>query len=68
MLGIRFILLQLFEFYDCDCDVLRRVYYACSFCTVGLHFTHVFMGVAGLIVLLFLGANIVKQAYANVVV
>lgn len=66
VLGLSFIRLQIFEFYDCACDVLSSVYYASSFCTVGLHFRHVFLGVVGLLVILSLGANSVKQSYADV--
>nr|YP_009516732.1 cytochrome c oxidase subunit III [Paragonimus heterotremus]AYE67504.1 cytochrome c oxidase subunit III [Paragonimus heterotremus] len=68
VLGLSFILLQIFEFYDCECDVLSNVYYAGAFSTVGLHFSHVFVGVSGLIVLMMLGANVVKQCYVNVAV
>nr|AAN15170.1 cytochrome c oxidase subunit 3 [Paragonimus westermani] len=68
LLGLSFVLLQVFEFYDCECDVLSDVYYAGAFCTVGLHFSHVFVGVVGLSTLMLLGANAVKQCYANVAV
>nr|YP_010690150.1 cytochrome c oxidase subunit III [Paragonimus iloktsuenensis]WBU12989.1 cytochrome c oxidase subunit III [Paragonimus iloktsuenensis] len=68
VLGLSFILLQAVEFYECECDVLNDVYYSSVFCTVGLHFSHVFVGVLGLSVLMLLGANTVKQSYDNVAV
>ncbi|KAA3669747.1 COX3 (mitochondrion) [Paragonimus westermani] len=68
LLGLSFVVLQILEFYECECDVLSDVYYAGAFCTVGLHFSHVFVGVVGLLTLITLGANVVKQCYVNVVV
>lgn len=43
-LGFMFVVLQLFEFYDCGCDVLGDSFYCSCFCTVGLHFIHVVVG------------------------
>lgn len=51
-LGVCFVFLQLWEFFDCECDVLYCSYFGAAFCTVGLHFTHVFVGVLAMIVLL----------------
>lgn len=53
MLGVGFIFLQLFEFFDCECDVLYRAYMGAAFCTVGLHFLHVLLGVVAMRVVLF---------------
>jgi len=50
-LGRGFIVMQAFEFYDCDCDILFTVYNAARFCTVGLHFLHVVIGLVGLLVI-----------------
>lgn len=50
ILGLRFVLMQAAELYDCDCDLLFRVYKAARFCTVGLHFLHVVIGLIGLVI------------------
>nr|UDU84917.1 cytochrome c oxidase subunit 3 [Glypthelmins quieta] len=68
LLGASFVLLQLWEFYDCECDLLSCVYHAGSFCTVGLHFTHVVLGVLGLSVLLIIGLEVVNSFYVNLIV
>nr|YP_010704907.1 cytochrome c oxidase subunit III [Plagiorchis multiglandularis]WCQ78406.1 cytochrome c oxidase subunit III [Plagiorchis multiglandularis]WLS55015.1 cytochrome c oxidase subunit III [Plagiorchis multiglandularis] len=68
LLGTGFVLLQLWEFYDCECDLSYCVYHAGSFCTVGLHFTHVLLGVLGLLILLTLGIETVDWHYINLVV
>lgn len=52
LLGSCFVLLQAFEFFDCGCDLLGGSYYATAFSTVGLHFTHVFLGLVALSALL----------------
>lgn len=44
VLGLLFVVLQLFEFYDCGCDLLMDSFYCSCFCTVGLHFAHVVVG------------------------
>ena len=67
MLGVRFIFLQLFEFFDCECDLLYSTYMGAAFCTVGLHFTHVAVGVIGMIVLLVWGTS-ARHYYASLVV
>ncbi|WP_204107554.1 cytochrome c oxidase subunit 3 [Streptococcus dysgalactiae] len=51
ILGWCFILLQVYEFYDCQCDITYCIYQSICFCTVGLHFTHVLGGVVVLTVL-----------------
>nr|WSP01988.1 cytochrome c oxidase subunit 3 [Wallinia sp. URM-2015] len=65
-LGSCFVLLQMFEFYDCFCDLLYSSYYAVAFCTVGLHFSHVLMGLVGLTILFFLGGSLKDMYYADV--
>nr|YP_009681601.1 cytochrome c oxidase subunit III [Tracheophilus cymbius]QDP13008.1 cytochrome c oxidase subunit 3 [Tracheophilus cymbius] len=67
-LGCCFILLQVFEFYDCECDLTYCVYQACCLCTVGLHFSHVVGGVVALSWLYFLGEGAVSQSNINFVV
>nr|WCH58141.1 cytochrome c oxidase subunit III [Holostephanus sp. FJ-2023] len=68
LLGACFIVLQLYEFYDCDCSLLYSVYYAAAFCTVGLHFSHVLIGLIVLSVVLYLGSYAVSQYYVDLAV
>nr|UDU84941.1 cytochrome c oxidase subunit 3 [Orientocreadium sp. HS] len=68
ILGSGFLLLQLWEFYDCECDIIHSVYHAGSFCTVGLHFSHVLAGVVALVVLLSLGVELVSWYYMTLMV
>nr|AYV63033.1 cytochrome c oxidase subunit III [Haplorchis taichui] len=66
-LGFGFVCLQLWEFFDCECDVLYCTYFGAAFCTVGLHFSHVVAGVAAMTVLLVSGWD-TNHFYASVVV
>nr|UFJ44419.1 cytochrome c oxidase subunit 3 [Glypthelmins sp. LW2G] len=68
VLGLGFVSLQLWEFYDCECDLTYCVYHAGSFCTVGLHFSHVLAGVVALVILLSLGVELVDWFYVNLIV
>nr|YP_009756890.1 cytochrome c oxidase subunit III [Capsala pricei]QIK50407.1 cytochrome c oxidase subunit 3 [Capsala pricei] len=44
ILGLGFVLLQLFEFSECEVNILSTSYHASCFSTVGLHFSHVVIG------------------------
>nr|BAV82562.1 cytochrome c oxidase subunit III [Schistocephalus solidus] len=55
ILGSGFVLLQLFEFNEVFINIVDSSFYASCFCTVGLHFIHVLMGVIGLLMVLCLG-------------
>nr|QXU59693.1 cytochrome c oxidase subunit 3 [Duthiersia expansa] len=55
-LGFSFVMLQIFEFNEILVNIVDSSFHASSFCTVGLHFTHVFLGVAALTLILVLGA------------
>nr|ARX11440.1 cytochrome c oxidase subunit 3 [Spirometra erinaceieuropaei] len=55
VLGMGFVLLQLFVFNEVFINLTDSSFYASCFCTVGLHFIHVFLGVIGLSIILFLG-------------
>nr|UFQ89055.1 cytochrome c oxidase subunit III [Serendip sp. MZUSP 7987] len=57
LLGIGFVFLQLFEMNEILINILDSSFHASSFCTVGLHFSHVVLGVAGLLTVLVLGAK-----------
>lgn len=65
-LGFCFVLLQMFEFYDCFCDLLYSTYHAVSFCIVGLHFRHVLIGIIGLMVLFFFGVHLKDMYYVDI--
>nr|UFQ88371.1 cytochrome c oxidase subunit III [Caulobothrium sp. LRP 10376] len=55
LLGISFVFLQLFEMNEIFINILDSSFHASSFCTVGLHFSHVLVGVVGLLMILYLG-------------
>uniref|UniRef100_UPI0023AAB79E hypothetical protein n=1 Tax=Sparganum proliferum TaxID=64606 RepID=UPI0023AAB79E len=55
VLGMGFVGLQLFEFNEVFINLSDSSFYASCFCTVGLHFIHVFLGVIGLSIILCLG-------------
>lgn len=67
-LGLLFIALQLFEFYDCGCDLYYDSFYCSSFCTVGLHFCHVVIGIILLLIILFWGSNFLNLYYVDLAV
>nr|UFQ89091.1 cytochrome c oxidase subunit III [Caulobothrium sp. MZUSP 7990] len=55
LLGLGFVALQLFEMNEIFINIYDTSFHAASFCTVGLHFSHVLIGVVGLCTLLALG-------------
>lgn len=55
-LGVRFVFLQLFEMKEIFINIYDSSFHARRFCTVGLHFRHVVLGVVGLITIFYLGA------------
>nr|YP_009180040.1 cytochrome c oxidase subunit III [Anoplocephala perfoliata]AKU46903.1 cytochrome c oxidase subunit III [Anoplocephala perfoliata] len=57
ILGILFICLQVVEFSEVSVNIFDNSFYASSFCTVGLHFSHVALGVIAFIVALIVGEN-----------
>nr|WRY69018.1 cytochrome c oxidase subunit 3 [Cichlidogyrus sclerosus] len=68
MLGFGFIMLQMFEFSECPVFITSSVYHACCFSAVGLHFSHVLIGVIGLLVLLIVGACVFGDYYSTLIV
>jgi heme/copper-type cytochrome/quinol oxidase subunit 3 len=68
LLGISFVVLQMFEFYERECDWVYSVYYAACFATVGLHFLHVVIGLLGLGLVFTVGDVKFKTFYNDVVV
>ncbi len=54
ILGISFVFLQLFEMKEIFINIYDRRFHARRFCTVGLHFSHVLLGVVGLTTILYI--------------
>ncbi len=55
LLGVSFVFLQLFEMNEIFINIFDSSFHASSFCTVGLHFRHVLLGVVGLGTILYIG-------------
>lgn len=55
ILGIRFVGLQLLELDEITVKIIDSRFHASRFCTVGLHFSHVLLGVVGLCTVLAVG-------------
>lgn len=68
VLGFSFVILQIFEMYDCECDWVYSVYYAACFRTVGLHFIHVVIGLIGLVVVFRFGDVKLNTFYKDVII
>nr|QUL60401.1 cytochrome c oxidase subunit III [Echinostomatidae sp. CA-2021] len=68
ILGWCFILLQVYEFYDCCCDITFCFYIGVCFATVGLHFLHVMGGLIVMMVLYCCGDEGVPQSNIDFVV
>lgn len=58
MLGTTFVFLQMIEMKEAFMRLVDRRFYASRFCTVGLHFRHVIVGIAGLVVILVVGEGV----------
>nr|UEC44173.1 cytochrome c oxidase subunit III [Taenia caixuepengi] len=56
ILGLCFVCLQVSELEDIDVNIFDSSFYASSFCTIGLHFSHVLLGVIGLITIFLVGS------------
>nr|QXU59705.1 cytochrome c oxidase subunit 3 [Bothridium pithonis] len=61
VLGICFVGMQLYEFNEIGINIYDSSFHASSFCTVGLHFSHVLIGAVGLSLVLFLGVVAVGE-------
>nr|UFQ89043.1 cytochrome c oxidase subunit III [Scalithrium magniphalum] len=55
LLGVSFVGLQLWEMNEIFVNIFDTSFHASSFCTVGLHFSHVVLGAIGLLSLLLIG-------------
>nr|QJP04563.1 cytochrome c oxidase subunit III [Clonorchis sinensis] len=67
LLGSLFVLVQVFEFYGSGTDSLYCSYFSASYLTVGLHFTHVVVGLLAMVFLLIIGAE-EQYYYSSLVV
>nr|BAV82527.1 cytochrome c oxidase subunit III [Mesocestoides corti] len=56
LLGLGFVVLQLLEFDEVFINLLGSSFYGSSFCTVGLHFIHVLLGVVALFFIFVVGS------------
>nr|YP_007890994.1 cytochrome c oxidase subunit III [Hydatigera krepkogorski]BAN15678.1 cytochrome c oxidase subunit 3 [Hydatigera krepkogorski] len=56
VLGIGFVVLQITEMEDICFNLVDSSFYSSSFCTVGLHFSHVLLGVIGLVTIFCVGS------------
>nr|YP_009049017.1 cytochrome c oxidase subunit III [Taenia arctos]BAP10790.1 cytochrome c oxidase subunit 3 [Taenia arctos] len=57
VLGLSFIMLQVFEMEDINVNIFDTSFHASSLCTVGLHFSHVLLGVIGLSTVLLVSSR-----------
>nr|YP_007890982.1 cytochrome c oxidase subunit III [Hydatigera parva]BAN15654.1 cytochrome c oxidase subunit 3 [Hydatigera parva] len=57
ILGLGFVFLQVAEIEDIGFNLVDSSFYSSSFCTVGLHFSHVLLGVVGLSVIMLVGSS-----------
>lgn len=57
VLGLSFVVLQISEMEDISVNIFDARFYARRFCTVGLHFSHVLLGVVGLSTILLIGRS-----------
>nr|UFQ88299.1 cytochrome c oxidase subunit III [Rhinebothrium flexile]UFQ88323.1 cytochrome c oxidase subunit III [Rhinebothrium flexile] len=55
LLGVSFVGLQLAEMNDISMNIFDSSFHASSFCTIGLHFSHVILGAIGLLSILVIG-------------
>lgn len=68
MLGSLFVFLQLFEFEEIVINMYDTTFHASCFCTVGLHFRHVLLGVIGLVTALIAGFDIFGYYRRSIIV
>nr|UFQ88503.1 cytochrome c oxidase subunit III [Rhinebothrium sp. 3 DJM-2021]UFQ88539.1 cytochrome c oxidase subunit III [Rhinebothrium sp. 3 DJM-2021]UFQ88551.1 cytochrome c oxidase subunit III [Rhinebothrium sp. 3 DJM-2021] len=57
VLGLGFVMMQLAEMNDIGMNIFDSSFHASSFCTVGLHFSHVIVGAVALSIVLVLGVH-----------
>lgn len=67
VLGLAFVVLQIYEITECDVRLLSSSLCASCFCVVGAHFRHVLLGVVGMCVILYYGVVNIGEYYCTVV-
>nr|NP_114373.1 cytochrome c oxidase subunit III [Hymenolepis diminuta]AAK51333.1 cytochrome oxidase subunit 3 [Hymenolepis diminuta] len=68
ILGVSFICLQMVEMEEIIMNMYDTTFHASSFCTVGLHFSHVVLGVIGLATVLVVGSELFGYYRCSIVV
>nr|YP_011008460.1 cytochrome c oxidase subunit 3 [Dactylogyrus tuba]WCF76304.1 cytochrome c oxidase subunit 3 [Dactylogyrus tuba] len=68
LLGAGFVWLQLIEFSECGVGILTSAYHASCICTVGLHFSHVLIGLILLTALFVVGDETYGEYYSTLFV
>nr|YP_009178846.1 cytochrome c oxidase subunit III [Pseudanoplocephala crawfordi]ALJ78641.1 cytochrome c oxidase subunit 3 [Pseudanoplocephala crawfordi] len=68
ILGSMFIFLQMFEMEEIMINIYDTTFHASSFCTVGLHFSHVLLGVIALITVLTVSGKLLGYYHCSIVV
>nr|QCP68148.1 cytochrome c oxidase subunit 3 [Fimbriaria fasciolaris] len=68
ILGFSFVFLQMFEMEEIIMNIVDTTFHASSLCTIGLHFSHVILGVVGLTVILILGVKNLGHYRCSIVV
>lgn len=68
ILGVSFICLQMIEMEEIIMNVYDTTFHARRLCTVGLHFSHVLLGVIGLIITLLVGSRLFGYYRCSIIV
>lgn len=68
ILGVSFICLQMIEMEEIIMNIYDTTFHASRFCTVGLHFRHVVLGVIGLATVLIVGSELFGYYRCSIVV
>lgn len=67
ILGMAFVVLQIYEIWECEINLLSTRFYAGCFCTVGTHSSHVLLGVIGMCIILWTGVFRTNDYYCTVI-
>lgn len=68
VLGSFFVYLQMLEMEEVIMNIYDNRFYASSFCTVGLHFRHVVLGLLGLVIVLLVGCYALGYYHCSLIV
>lgn len=67
ILGFAFVVLQIYEIWECGVKILSTRFYAGRFCTIGAHSSHVLIGVCGMVLVLVFNAKKIGSYYCTVI-